>query len=902
MSKPVPFDPLALDAPSAEHLPAVSVAVAPGAIAAEWTGEDEWDVEQEDELDALAEGAVPGPGGAATGPLPRSTRPLAIEFAEVPPEEPSEAGPATLPLAERVRRQSGQLLEICLDRPPTAIAGRQPIPLPPRYTWIASLGEGGQGRVDLVFDRDLGRSVALKTLHGHRNQSAHVLDFYREARVTGQLEHPHIIPILDAGQLPDGRLYYTMRRMPGESLHNVLYRLRRGDHDVVRRFSMHSLVQVLERAAHGVGFAHARGVIHRDIKPANVLLGNHGEVLVVDWGIARVVSGHGVETSGPPRLWSRKGEERRERVRGSPPYMAPEQVKHPDQVTAAADVFCLGVILYEILCRVPPFGGQSVEETVEALCHERPVPPRERAPEYAIPADLEEICLRCLEKFPGHRYADANELALALADSLGGGRRRENAVRRLREAEGQHVRYRTLAARATEQGPLVSDRPVGSRSDAAARDAAVVERSRAESALRARDGVFSEAVWGLQRALADEPELRDAKSRLAEIYAIRLQEAERLGAEREVHLFRAQLRAYDDGRWARWLRTGASLELKTQPEGLPLHLYRLAEDREGLLAVERIEGLGPWSLPPGRYALALPDAGEDVVVQAQFGGTDADAPLLLAGEMDDDDGGAVASPEREAVRRTVPRWTYPLRLDRDERQAHTLDFRWAGEAGERFAYVPGGPARLGGDARAAGSGPERLVDLPAYAIARHAVTVGAWARFLTILEESDPIEARRRTPPNFRDQRAQGDTRPVTFVSLDDAQAYCRWLCEATGLVLRLPTADEWQKAARGGDARAWPWGDRWDDLACGSLSACDPAGPPPEVGAFARDRSPFGMEDGAGGVWEWTGSDDGGNRTISVGGSWISEPDACRCAVRRALRPETRLAFLGFRVVRAFE
>lgn len=898
-----PLDPHALDAPSAEQLPAVLPIdiEAPRSAPSDWDHGDEWDVDAEDELDALAEGLESA--GATTGPVPRSTRPLAIAFAEAPP---SDADGSFLPLAERVRQQSGQLLEICLDRPPSAIPGRQPLPLPPRYAWIATLGEGGQGRVDLVFDRDLGRSVALKTLHTHRNSPAHVLDFYREARVTGQLEHPHIIPIHDAGQLPDGRLYYTMRRMPGESLHNVLYRLRRGDVDVVRRFSTHALVQVLERAAHGVGYAHARGVIHRDIKPANILLGSHGEVLVVDWGIARVVAGPGVETGGTPRLWSRKGDERRERVRGSPPYMAPEQVKHPDQVTAAADVFCLGVILYEILCRVAPFGGSTIEETVEALCHERPVSPRERAPEMAIPAELEEICLRCLEKFPGHRYADANELAGAIADALGGGRRRESAVRRLREAEGQHVRYRTLSARAHERDLLATDSPVGVLStDAGARRSRRESRARVESAIRARDGVFSEAVWGLHRALADEPELRDARARLGELYALRYQEAERLGAEREMAHFRAMLRNFDDGRWSRWLRTGAKLVVETTPPGLPLALYRLAEGEGGVQPVEAVdaERTGEWQVPPGRWALALPPPSEGptpAFVTVGGSASDADAPLLTGEDMDGDGGVGEPEPARRAA--WTPTWFYPLRLDREAQGALHVDFSHAGEAGERFAFVPGGPARLGGDDRAAGSGPERQVEIAPFAIARQTVTVGAFARFLAFIAETDAAEAENRTPPDFADQRLRGDLRPVTGVRLGDAEAYCRWLCDATGLHLRLPTADEWQKAARGADGRAWPWGDRWDDLACGALPACDPAGPPPEVGAFAMDRSPFGMEDAAGGVWEWTGTPASSARTTVVGGAYLSEPDACRCAVRRALGPETRLPFLGFRVVRVFE
>lgn len=925
-----PPPPSGVPAPPRPPSPAVPIVGSPAmAIAGferldPWDPLDEWDVDPDDhddpwEAPPIGE-ALAAPPGEATSPR----RPPAIAFAMEPEQDDA---PVVQPLPERVRALTSQVVDFTLERPPQAMAGRQPIPLPSRYTWLATLGEGGQGRVDLVFDKDLGRSVALKTLHAHRNLPSHVLEFYREARVTGQLEHPHIIPIHDAGQLPDGRLYYTMRRMPGESLHNVLYRVRRGDAEVLRRWSMLALVQVLERAAHGVGFAHARGVIHRDIKPANILLGNHGEVLVVDWGIARVT---GADEDGTPgRLWSRKGDARTERVRGSPPYMAPEQVKHPDQVTPAADVFCLGVILYEILCRVPPFAGVTVEDIVESLCHERPAPPRERAPELAIPAELEEICLRCLEKFPGHRYANASELAQAISEYLGGGRRREAAARRLREAEGMQARYRTLVTRARTAADEARGEPLGAAGrDEDSRARARRGHLRAESLARARDGVFSEAIWALHRALADEPESREARSRLAELYAARYAEAERLGLVRELAFYRAMLRHVDDGRWGRWLRTGAELQVAVTPQGLPIALYRLREDEHRLVLGEPIP-LGPeglWSLPPGRYALALPPpsprrAGTDPMgrvpseVPSKVDAATAPRPTplvtmddappgsdldLSAGSLASEDDGDPPVPDPPSVSPAPdpPPWIYPIRLDRGERRTLRLDFRGAEQAGERFCFIPGGSALLGGDPLAAGSPTPSVREIAAFSIARHPVTNGAWARYLQWVDEVDPDEARRRTPPGFRDARAQGDLRPVTGVTWEDAAAYCRFLCEATGQVLRLPSVQEWEKAARGADGRAYPWGDGWDDRACASLALGEPQGPPPEVGSFPTDRSPFGMEDSAGGVWEWTGTALLGDRHVVVGGSILSEPDGCRSAVRRALGSTTRLHFLGFRVV----
>jgi len=808
--------------------------------------------------------------GAAIGPVVDSTpEPSSqLDKPEQPPvmdagDNPASGQPNSA-LQEAIKSKTGHTITTRLQHEPDP-APTEPAPfeLPLRYRWLASLGEGGQGTVELVLDRDLGRTVALKTLHLHKNKARHLLDLYREARITGQLEHPHVIPIYDAGQLPDGRLYYTMPRLPGESLHHVLSQLRQGQSDALRRWGLVPLIQVLEKACHGIASAHARGVIHRDIKPANILLGRQGEVLVVDWGIARIFEGMDEVAR---RLWSEPGDARVERVRGSPPYMAPEQVKHPDQAGPAADVFCLGVILYEILTRVPPFFGANLDDVVEALCHERPVPPRERAPDLSIPAELEEVCLRALEKFPGHRYANASELASELGDFLAGGRRREAASRRLREAESLRARYRVLARR-KEEAAVERDQlrqPIGTLDEQNLTERAHEMEQRVASLERAADAVFSEAVWALHRALADDPQSRETQTVLGELYGDRYAEAEWLGADREQAFFRAMLRQFDDGRWGRWLRSGARMTLESVPEDVPLGVYRLREVGATLVPGELLppDGPGTWNLAPGRYAIAPEPAATD----------DDPEPSL--------------------------RWFYPIALQRDDHRHVLLDLRGEDLAGDHFSFIPGGPAGLGGDPLAAGSAAPSRPMIPPFAIGRHPVTVGAYTRFLDWLEANDPVEARIRTPIGIEDIHRIDERRPVTGLSHDDALAYCDWLRGATGVVLRLPTADEWEKSARGADGRIFPWGDRFDPALCSALGSSQTTTTPPDVGSRPGDCSPFGMQGSAGGVWEWTSTADGDRQQVVMGGAIISEPSGCRSATRRSIAAETKLHFLGFRVV----
>jgi formylglycine-generating enzyme required for sulfatase activity len=813
--------------------------------------------------------AAPLPSGPLSEALPSSTRFLvlgggepsrpstgpAISFAEEPDDEPLPPPAPQIPLLERLEEATGLELDVCLVRPPESPgSANPPVDLPPRYRWLSTLGEGGQGSVELVFDEDLGRAVALKTLHPHRADPGRLAELYREARITGQLDHPNIIPVYDAGQLDDGRLFYTMPRMTGQSLHRVLVRLRRGDPDALRRWDRVRLLQVLETACYAVGHAHSRGVVHRDLKPANILLGRQGEVYVVDWGIARIVGGPAAGPQGPRRHWSEEGDERSERVRGSPPYMAPEQIKHPDQVGPAADVFCLGVVLYEALCRVPPFQGDTVEDLVDGLCHSKPVPPRERAPQLSVPAELEEICLKALEKFPGHRFPTATELAEALAEERAGGRRRTSAARRLREAASMQARHRVVRARAAEAAARAAELegPVGSGGDRdrGAHRAADEER---RSLDRAADALLSEALWALHRALGDDPENPDAQAALGELYAERYAAAEAAGSARERAFFRALLRRFDDGRWGRWMRTGATLELQLRPEDASVVLRRL-EDRAGELVPGEVltpDGDATWELAPGRYAIEPTDAA----------------------------------------------WHYPVLVERGDRQRFRLDLRGREQVGPELCFVPGGVARLGGDPQAPGAGPERDGQVASFAIARHPVTVGAWARFLRWIGEDDPSMAAALRPPGFDPDAPDASRRPLTGVTLDEATTYCRWMTQATGITIRLPRADEWEKSLRGADRRAFPWGDGFDPERCAGLWTCAPDAPPPEVGAFPGDRSPFGVEDGAGGVWEWT-RDAAGDRSIVLGGAFIDGEPGARAAGRRALAPGTRLPWLGFRVV----
>jgi eukaryotic-like serine/threonine-protein kinase len=284
-----------------------------------------------------------------------------------------------------------------------------------RYTLTRLHAQGGIGQVWLAHDEDLGRDVALKELRPDRGDSPlATARFLEEARITGQLEHPGIVPVYELVQPRDGRPCYAMRFVGGRTLAEAIreYHRRRAAGEA-GPLDLRELLTAFVGVCNAVAYAHSRGVLHRDLKPQNVALGDFGEVLVLDWGLAKVVGRAEEPTSLlPVALGPAEGSDRTQQgqVIGTPAYMAPEQAEgRLDRVDRRSDVYGLGAILYEILAGRPPFAGADAAEVSRRVVQEPPVPPRVFVA--ATPLALEAVCLRALAKKPADRYGSAPELA-----------------------------------------------------------------------------------------------------------------------------------------------------------------------------------------------------------------------------------------------------------------------------------------------------------------------------------------------------------------------------------------------------------------------------------------------------------------------------------------------------------
>jgi eukaryotic-like serine/threonine-protein kinase len=279
------------------------------------------------------------------------------------------------------------------------------------YAIRGEIDKGGMGQVVEAEDLDLGREVAIKTMLA--SDPLQAARFQREARITARLQHPSIVPIYELGAADD-ELFLVMRRIPGKPLSQVLATKTTPTERL-------GLLPRLILACEAIAYAHGQGVVHRDLKPGNVMVGDFGETIVIDWGLAKVLGEGEVATPGAPAASAGPALTATGALMGTPAYMAPEQARGED-VDRRTDVYALGAILYEVVSGRPPHTGTSLVELLASIVTE----PTPRAPEW-VPEQLAWVIDHALEKEPEARYADAGELVADLrrfeAGQLVGSRR-----------------------------------------------------------------------------------------------------------------------------------------------------------------------------------------------------------------------------------------------------------------------------------------------------------------------------------------------------------------------------------------------------------------------------------------------------------------------------------------------
>lgn len=330
-----------------------------------------------------------------------------------------------------------------------------------RYATERVIGEGGMGVVELARDADIGRSVAIKRLRAQRSSPAALARFVDEVRTIGRLDHPGIAPIHDVGVDADGAFFFVMKYIDGETLEDIIERLRAGDADTHAQYPFDRRISIFLSMLHSLEYAHSAKLLHRDLKPANIMIGEFGEVLLMDWGIARPIGGAADEAAPQDEEGDEGGDGRSRLVStrvgsvvGTPLYMSPEQARgETDTLDARSDLYSAGAVLLEFLTLRHPLED---ERTVGAICAELQTlePPSivssfwDHPTQAPVPAELRHFLRKALANDREARWPSIGEMLAELERVRSGDFRVQCPVTFMKQ-----VQYRSL--------PFIDRHPVG---------------------------------------------------------------------------------------------------------------------------------------------------------------------------------------------------------------------------------------------------------------------------------------------------------------------------------------------------------------------------------------------------------------------------------------------------------
>jgi eukaryotic-like serine/threonine-protein kinase len=763
-----------------------------------------------------------------------------------------------------------------------------------RYTHIKTIGLGGVGAVLSAYEPELNREVAIKILRpDFRNKADSLKRFVREARATAHIEHPNIVPVHQLGVFSDNGVFFSMKKVEGRNLRSVIRKLSEGNQDFLKKYTLRQLLQIFVSIGNGVAYAHSKGVIHRDLKPANIMLGDYGEVMVMDWGLVKYHAekddsreewhvdldpdfstvGHGDAMS------TIQGS-----VSGTPAYMAPEQAGgHNEEVDEQTDIYSLGATLYSMLTwETAPFESpMTTNQVLNSVVNGTFKRPRKRAPKRKISRELEAVCLKAMSRKKNERYKSAEKMVRDIKDYLEGysvSAYRASWARRFFKT----IRRRPLIPSATIVAIFTFLGVLGIlHYENKSRVSNL--KNFAEYSIGQGDNYYLNALKAYQKLQeehkkpADETSYGNINNLFAEFNRYKLEFNSNYSVAAQF-LFQAE-------------------DLGGRSPGINKELLKVLKQQLNFSLItgnyEETRGLVK-QLRLRRHSVFGEIIGSDNKIYEQIKMIIRDQGMIKVNSTPDgvyvfyqnfnDEGTAKTEKNKMFLGKTpfeakVPTGSYLLLPDGKNMgkikypvqvlcgQINSVRISVPANIPKGMSYVPEGYFYAGN--RKDLSQMQKIF-LPSYFINSDEVTLGEYLEFWKSLKSSadkkhyqahylfsnGDFEYLPIWDESGKLRKGFKKNMPVVGITGKAAEAYCAWLSKKLGSPVRLPTNLEWEKAARGVDGRMFTWGNTHDEDAalCWDNKAAKEKYPiAAPVCSFPKDVSIYGVKDLIGNVHEFT-------------------------------------------------
>ncbi|MBM75359.1 MAG: hypothetical protein CMK59_08150 [Proteobacteria bacterium] len=775
-----------------------------------------------------------------------------------------------------------------------------------RYRWEHKLGVGAMGEVYRVFDQNLMRHVALKTIHKQFIEDYEIeYRFIEEAQIASQLQHPNIIPIYDIGRLPDGRLFFTMQELRGRSLRKMLSE----SSVTLRRY-----IEIFFQVCSAISYTHEHEILHRDLKPANIMIGEHDSVQVVDWGLAKNLATVS-ELTNPKIQTIRESiyETAYGSITGTPAYMSPEQSDGVSTLSVESEVYTLGMILLTILLKENPFKGCSVSYTLEQLQKKIPLSVKLLTEKHNVDElwnqpckPLLDICVKALQIQPEDRYRSVQPMLSAIQGWMDGEEQKHKAQElsssaKKRIYEADRLEIIGLKQRAQSRSILLGLEPWEQGEQ---RQKGILLQELAEQNLHSGEILKSEAEAQLMASLSYSPRFTQAHILMAQQLQKKHKRAERERKYKKAetisillqhHMDKIPAKRKEKSKLEHYLKGHGAITVDTHPSGAEVHLEQYIEkDRIFLPVAHGVVAKTPLinhTLPMGSYRLTFRKEGfEDVRYPVQI--------------------------NREQHWNSIP----PNSTD-----SVPIVLPKKGSLKEDEAYIPAGWFWQGGDEEAYSPQQGKHVWLPAFIMKKTHVTIQTYISDLNDLirqgQEQLAIELAPKTRGTIKSIDAMlfgRDEEGLFFLRPDEdgdlwnpqwpmialyhqqASKYAQYRSVKDNKTWKLPSNSQWEKAARGSDGRFYVWGNLAEATWMNIEGSCPGQQFPSIAGSHTLDQSVYDILDLAGNVRDMTCDLTQSNTQYwARGSSWSTNIRSARCCSKVRYRMDSHFGNIGFRLVR---